>query len=192
MTNLRIKTKSIALLILSACLVTFLACDQQDPISPSNIDNSDSDNTILYKGKPAKEHTYPMSSECTFLWVNPQKGFQGGQLKVDNGTTFFFDGGSLTPPAGWTDDRINITMTVDMDSVNNEMVFTFGPSGCHFNPNAEVWLVYKDLGLAAPVLYYIDENGNYIPQNPDYIDYQGNKMLISIDHFSRYAIGTEN
>ena len=181
------------ILITLVFLFAVFSCENNNPV----IDDNDSNNNLTHfeKGKPGsggeESYSYPMSQEVIFLWVNPKKGFQGGQLKVENGTTFIFSGGSLTPPAGWTEDRITLSMEVDKDPVKNELIFTFGPSGCQFSPAAEVWFVYKDLGVTAPVLYYIDANGNYIPQTPDYIDFRGNKMLLKIDHFSRYAIATE-
>ncbi len=150
--------------------------------------------SVLAKGKPGgqeSQYNYPLSTDLTFLYVNPNKGFQGGQLKVENGTTFSFRGGSLTPPSGWTDDRIILSMEVDKDITKNELLFTFGPSGCKFNPSATIWFNYGDLGISAPKLYYVDSNGNYIEQAPEQINYRGNKMLISVDHFSRYAIGAE-
>jgi hypothetical protein len=52
-----------------------------------------------------------------------------------------------------------------------------------------VFLDYKDLNIETPQLYYIDENGNYIPQQPDDIDVTNKNMILYIDHFSRYAIG---
>ena len=165
-----------------------MACESGDPIAPDMASQNEGTRS-LNKGKPIKDtsYDYPMSIDLTFLWVNPKKGFQGGQMKVENGTTFFFDGGSLTPPSGWTDDRIILSMEVDKDPVTNEFLFTFGPSGCQFSPAAEVWFVYEDLGI--PTLYYIESNGTYTEQTPEYIDFQGNKMMLKIDHFSRYAIG---
>ena len=82
-------------------------------------------------------------------------------------------------------------MLVERDSVNNELTFTFDPHDCQFNPSARVYLNYKDLGIDVPVLYYIDENGNYIQQNPDEIDVTNRNVILYIDHFSRYAIGAE-
>ena len=176
--------------LLAGLAINFNACSEQLPLS-SQTENSVS---VLAKGKPGgqqSEYNYPLSTDLTFLYVNPNKGFQGGQLKVENGTTFTFKGGSLTPPSGWTDDRIILSMEVDKDITKNELQFKFGPSGCKFNPSAIIWFNYGDLGISAPKLYYVDSNGNYIEQAPEQINYRGNKMLISVDHFSRYAIGAE-
>ncbi len=82
-------------------------------------------------------------------------------------------------------------MLVERDKFRTELKFTFGPSGASFDPPAEVWLDWKDLHSSNATLYYIDDNGDYIPQTPDDVDVQNKKMKLYIDHFSRYAIGAE-
>ena len=59
---------------------------------------------------------------------------------------------------------------MDLDSLNKELIFTFGPSGCKFVPAARITLTYNILGVVNPVLYYIKPNGQYVRQTPDYID----------------------
>lgn len=101
-----------------------------------------------------------------------------------------FSRGALTPPAGTPYGApVTITMQVEKDAVNNELLFTFGPSGCAFDPPAEVWLDYADLSLTDVKLYLIDEDENYIEQTPYDIDSQGKRMSLLIHHFSRYAVG---
>ena len=183
-----VKTLTAAAL-LTGLTINFNACTEQSPLS-SQTENAVS---VLAKGKPGgqeSEYNYPLFTDLTFL-ANSKGSFQGGQLKVENGTTFSFKNGTLTPPSGWTDDRIILSMEVERDMIDNELQFKFGPSGCKFNPSATIWFNYGDLGISAPKLYYVDSNGNYIEQAPEKIDYRGNKMLISVDHFSRYAIGAE-
>jgi len=175
--------------LLAGLAIHFNACTEQAPLS-SQTENSVS---VLAKGKPGgqeSDYNYPLHTEFTVL-ANSKGSFQGGQLEVENGTTFFFPYGSLTPPSGWTDDRIILSMEVDMDTTKNEMLFTFGPSGCQFKPSAISWFNYGDLGISAPKLYYVDSNGKYIEQAPEKIDYRGHKMLFRVEHFSRYAIGAE-
>lgn len=179
--------------LILAGLLLFNACSEQSPLA-SGDDSAVNSISQLGKGKPGggeeNQYNYPLSTDLTFL-ANSQGSFQGGQLKVENGTTFSLKSGALTPPAGHTDDRIILTMEVDRDAASNELLFTFGPSGCQFNPSATIWFNYGDLGISAPKLYYVDSNGNYIEQAPEKIDRRGNKMLISVDHFSRYALGAE-
>ncbi len=183
-----VKTLTAAAL-LTGLTINFNACSEQSPLS-SQTENFVS---VLAKGKTKgkeSQYNYPLYTDVTFL-ANSKGSFQGGQLKIENGTTFSFKSGSLTPPSGWTDDRITLSMEIDKDITKNELLFTFGPSGCKFNPSAVIWFNYADLGISAPKLYYVDSNGIYIEQSPEQIDYRGNKMLISVDHFSRYAIGAE-
>ena len=175
--------------LLAGLAINFNACSEQSPMS-SQTENAVS---VLAKEKTKgkeSEYNYPLCTDVTFL-ATSKGSFQGGKLKIENGTTFSFKSGSLTPPSGWTDDRIILSMGVDKDITKNELLFTFGPSGSKFNPSAVIWFNYGDLGISAPKLYYVDSNGNYIEQSPEKIDHKGNKMLISVDHFSRYAIGAE-
>ena len=114
-------------------------------------------------------------------------------MKVNGGSTFHLDQGALTPPLGTPPGQrsVTLTMLVERDKFRDELIFTFGPSGCTFNPPAEVWFDWKDLHSENATLYYIDSDGNYIPQTADYVDSQGQRMKLFIDHFSRYAIGAE-
>jgi hypothetical protein len=98
----------------------------------------------------------------------------------------------LTPPPGTPlGAPVFVTMEVEKDTINNQLIFTFEPSSCQFDPPAEVVFNYTDLGFELAALYYIDENGNYIPQSPEHISISNKKMTIYIDHFSRYALGAE-
>ncbi len=106
------------------------------PIQPGDNETANLISTLGKRGKESHS-TYPQSTDVTFLYVNNKKGFQGGQLKVENGSTFKFGRGSLTPPPGWQLDRITLTMVVDIDTTRNELLFTFGPSGCKFDPPAK-------------------------------------------------------
>ena len=88
---------------------------------------------------------------------------------------------------------ITITMRVEKDEVTNTLFYEFGPSGCQFDPSAEVEFHFSDLqGNTNNVkLFYIDASGDYIEELPDNVDVRGKKFVLSIDHFSRYAIGAE-
>ena len=102
-----VKTLTAAAL-LTGLAINFNACTEQSPLS-SQTENAVS---VLAKGKPGgqeSEYNYPLFTDLIFL-ANSKGSFQGGQLKVENGTTFSFKNGSLTPPSGWTDDRIILSM----------------------------------------------------------------------------------
>ena len=74
------------------------------------------------------------------------------------------------------------------DSVNNQLLFEFGPAGIHFSPDAIIRLDYQALGIDVPVLYYIDANGQYIEQTPACIDVTNRWLKVEVAHFSRYAV----
>ena len=176
--------------LMTAMALNFNACTEQSPLQSTNI--SDNDTLLLSK----RANSYPQYDEHTINLssYNKKTGtyiYSGGNLQVTNRSTFHVTSGSLTPPAELLGDAVTITMLVEKDEVNNQLIFTFGPSGCSFSPGAEVWLDWSDLGISAPKLYYVESNGNYIEQAADSIDLQGQRLSLHIDHFSRYAIGTE-
>jgi hypothetical protein len=132
---------------------------------------------------------YPQSSAYTATWWARRDVYRGGALDLPNGSVFNFVAGSLTPPPDTPyGEPVTITMTCEKDVVADELVFSFGPSGCAFNPAARVWLSYSDLGIEVPTLYHIDDQGNYTEQEPDDIDYTGQWVVLYIHHFSRYAL----
>ena len=106
-----------------------------------------------------------------------------------NGSKLYVSFDALTPPPGTPQgDPVMIGGLIEMDTLNNELLFSFGPSGCQFDPPADLWMKYGDLGNGNPTLYYIDANGNYIEQQPYSISQQQKWMQVKIQHFSRYAI----
>ena len=80
----------------------------------------------------------------------------------------------------------------DENEAKAELRFTFGPSGSRFNPPAEAWFDWSDLGVSKAKLYYITNNGEYIELKPDEIDSQGHRFKFYIHHFSRYAVAWSN
>ena len=153
------------------------------------------ESTTLEKGKPGSDeenYSYPQSGNYTYNYWSARDYYRGGSLHMPNGSIFNLTAGALTPPntIKWGDD-VNITLMIDKNDITNELIFTFGPSGAHFSPPAKVFLDYKDLDISKPVLYYIDNAGNYIPQTPDDIDVTNSTIILYISHFSRYAIATE-
>ena len=186
------KTKSFIASLTMAVLLTsltlnFNACTEQTPFSA----NSDESTTTLAKVR-TNDNSYPQSTSGVVRFHKAKKQYRGLSLDLPNGSTFYVLGGALTPPADIAfGDPVTITMTCEKNSLNNELLFTFGPSGSQFSPAAVIELNWKDLGMEGATLYYVDENGNYIEQEPDKINLQGKTMMIQVDHFSRYAIGAE-
>ena len=82
-------------LLLTALALSFNACTEQSPFQSAN--NEGVSVSPLAKNNKKKdgggggeesEYNYPLSTELTFL-RNSKGSFQGGQLKVENGTTFY-------------------------------------------------------------------------------------------------------
>ena len=191
--------------VITTIFILMLAwgCEKQEPVSPAmkGYDNHSSETAGFTK--PIK---FPVSDSMTLLAVrviieiiNPdgtigyiyRYRYGGGEISLSQGSSFKVFTSSLTPPDTVLGDPITITMMVDYDKSRKELKFEFGPHGCEFDPPAEVWLKWSQLNTNNVKLYYIDDNGNYIQQNPDLIDLQGQKMLVRFPHFSRYAIGAE-
>jgi len=179
----------ITLLLLSACLVTFIACENESPLASNSAESQNFDQEINVKPTNPVTYTYPIWGKMNFY--NKRGTWQRGTIQLSNGSEFSVETGALTPPYP-NASSVYVTVRADFDSVKNEIVVSFTPSGCVFNPAAELILDYGDLGIDIASLYYIDPNGNYVLQTPDHIDFQKKTITIYIDHFSRYAIGTEN
>ena len=155
-------------------------CSKQSPMQSG-------DNEIA--GSLSKDVIYPQSTSRTLSYVLSQGGYQGGNMQVPNGSTFHLQLNALTPPQGTTlGSDVTLTMLAEKDAARNQLLFSFGPSGCQFNPPAEVWFDWTDLGSKNAKLYYIDSDGVYHEQSPESVDFQGQRMSLRIDHFSRYAV----
>ena len=179
--------------LLTGLAISFNACSEQSPLQPG--DNEGSVLATLGKkggnGGGAKSN-YPQKASRRSNYNKTNKRYSGGNMNVPGGTTFHLKAGALTPPPGTPSGQsVTLTMLVEKDEVNNELLFTFGPAGCQFDPPAEVIFNWQDLGSQNAKLYYIHKNGNYIPLKVDDVDVQNKKMTLYIDHFSRYAIGAE-
>ncbi len=191
--------KLLTVLVSITALVFIFGCDKSNLTSPAPLSTDQvTDAESLGKKKPGgSPPEYPIFGSETFSFWNARNGYRGGTINLADGSIFILTRLSLTPPPEipWGDD-VTITMLAEKKKHQGKdhLVFTFGPSGCQFNSQAKVILDYKHLNLVDPsavVLYYIDENGNYIQQQPDDVDVTNTDVIIYIDHFSRYAIGAE-
>ena len=176
------------LLLLTLVLFYFIGCQNELPVASDQLDKQNIDPIILAKPSKGETYTYPIWSKMNFY--NKKGVWQGGTILLSNGSKFTVETGALTPPHPLAS-SVYVSVRADFDSLNNEIVVSFTPSGCVFNPAAELILDYTDLGIDIATLYYINENGDYILQSPDHIDFQKRTITIYIDHFSRYAIGME-
>ncbi len=135
--------------LLTGLAINFNACTEQSPLQPANnLAENEAMSSLAKRGS-----NYPQSAERTLFYIHANKsGFQGGNMQVPNGSTLKIKQGALTPPPGWPLTRITLTMVVEKDDAKNELIFTFGPAGCQFNPPAEVWFDWSDLGSSNATL----------------------------------------
>jgi hypothetical protein len=190
-----IRTTCSVLLAFSLVVLIVSGCSQETVTNPFQDDSDSNSGTFEKKIKTYSTSTtstgdYPQTGSCVMYYEPYFNAYDGGNFTVKNGSSFTVGWASLTPPAGTpTGANITVHMTVEKNSSNNALLFSFGPSGCQFNPAAEIWLRWKDLGGGGiPNLYYIDNSGNLIPQTPEDIDQKGKRLLVRVSHFSRYAV----
>ena len=206
----RFLTLTMVLLFAAGIVLNFGGCSKELPLEPQitgEEDTTDFPSTLSKPGGPGKKEQFPQYAEHTFKFDKRKEHYKGGKLNTTNGSKFKIKDGVLTPPDTWTEtdgkgkkprnyewgDPVTITMTVD--KVDDRIVFTFEPSGCSFDPSAELTLSWK--GLKAKK--HEDATLELLDHDPDYhdqgevigayeTDTRGQKFLMWIDHFSRYAI----
>lgn len=144
------------------------------------------------KKQQEKLNSYPQYAHKTLTFDIEAGAYTGGTMRVDNGTLFHVNGASFTPPEG-TPAGESVTITMKVEKIGREkdeqLIFTFGPSGSNFAPAGVIRMNWKDLsGTKPPNFYYIDDAGNYILQRPDYVDKKRKNTYAHIEHFSRYAL----
>lgn len=181
------KLTIISSLIFLAFLLSFMGCSQESPVSAINTPNNLPTAKFDKKGKQKAQ--FPRSASCKLTYNSSFKGYNGGGAWLSDGSGFIIFPDALTPPPGTPKRKdVTIDVTVDMNDATGELIFDFGPSGCRFDPKMELVFSWKDLGSGTPTLYYIDDNGNYIEQQPENIDFINQLMFIHVPHFSRYAV----
>ena len=187
MRNQLLRLTIIGLVLIIGINFSMLSCSDSAPLENNAgvISHLDNNNSLL---KQSVDYSYPIWGKRNFY--NKRGVWQGGTMQLSNGSVFTVENGSLTPPHPLAS-SVYVSMRADFDSLKNEVVVSFTPSGCVFDPPAELILDYNDLGIDIAALYYIDNSGDYIRQTPDHIDYRKKTITIYIDHFSRYAIGME-
>ena len=121
-------------------------------------------------------------------YTKSTKAYSGGKINLSQGSKFVVGYNSLTPPSELMRQNVTLTMTV-IQVANNELVFEFGPSGSSFEPAATVRFHYSG---SNPKLYYINEDGTYVEQQPDEVDTNNKWLMLKINHFSRYAVAWAN
>jgi hypothetical protein len=178
-------------------LLSLNGCGQQNSVNVTEpVIVGDSGGNLGFFKRDAQSQTgsksdFTLFKSKTFYYDSTKGYYIGGTIQMGhgNGSNFHVIDSSLTPPPSIpVGENVTIGMQVNYNSTDKELVFTFGPSGCHFMPAARIKLDYRQLGNRNIALYYINENGQYIKQKPDYINTKKRFMFIYIDHFSRYAV----
>jgi hypothetical protein len=168
-------------------------CSEETPVQVSHneVDNYDQ---ILQKRFADRMQTVSVQAATgTVYFKESLNHYAGMGFGHPSGSSFILQPESLIPPGeiSWGD-NVTITMTVEKDLLNNTLIYTFGPSGCLFEPAAILWISWSDLGTETANLYYVQKNGRFIKETPDDIDYEGKKFKVLIGHFSRYAVAYSN
>ena len=194
-------------LLVVALIVAFPGCSKDSPMGPQL--GADQDIAHLSK-KPVKEaviepvspddplakFNYPQYGEATLKFARKYGQYFGAMLKTPNNSSFMIYNWSLTPPSGREGLPVTITMKIEMSPDQDELMFTFGPSGCQFAPEAQVIMDYSDLVISGddddsvPSLFLVDENGNYIPEDEQNykVDIFNKWIYLYVPHFSRYSL----
>jgi len=187
---------SLAILILAVFILIITSCQSNEPFEPIQNSQQPSGGEWEFAKRPIRSEKesvsngYPQIASLEIVWFGQQNGYSTGNLNFVNGTKLYVPFNSLTPPSGTPPcESVMINGLIEKDEVNNELIYSFGPSGCQFDPPADLWMKYGDLGNGNPILYYIDANGNYIQQQPHDINKKQKWLQVKIHHFSRYAIG---
>jgi len=134
-----------------------------------------------------EEDTLLMTDEGVARFHKKDGEYFGVQIGHYSGSALWIDNWSLTPPDGWEYGK-NVTITMTVEKKDNELIHTFGPHGSTFAPGATLYLSWEMLGTDTAKLFYIDDNGDYIEQQSEDVDYKNKWFKITIHHFSRYAV----
>lgn len=169
---------------LAAALVIISACSQDTEIL--SYDNNDKiDEEIENKSKE-------LTGSCIVQYNKETGLYSSAAINIPNGSFIRIPSKSLVPPSELKGTDVEIAMEVDVNFCNKEILFTFGPHGCEFTSPAELCLSWKDLGIQKANLYYLDDENKRIEHLPDQVDDSKKRMILYINHFSRYAVAYSN
>ena len=150
--------------------------------------------------------SYPLFGEICLYWNADSGYYEEGTIYQQDGTKFRVKRATVVPPSELFDDftsgnisnelkqinelkkPVKITMRIDKDEQNNELIYTFGPHGTKFTKPARIAFDYSSLGTETAQLFYIEDDGSYKEQAYDSIDIKNRKIYLYINHFSRYAM----
>ena len=148
----KIYRQTAALLIL-AFLAAIAGCSEEDtvtsfnqikPLTPPDIESQSAkrniDRETVSVPQSSKEAEYPQIGSCPVTYWDKKNIYPGSALQLPNGSSFEFTNGALIPPPDHPfGEPVTVTMMAEKDPASNEIIFTFGPSRCTFDPPAKVW-----------------------------------------------------
>lgn len=170
-----------------AIIIGLTACSQDSEIlSLESKSQSGSHEAKLIDGSIYEE------GSCISEYVEEEDFYTSVSIVISNGSFLKIPNKSLRPPADLIGNAVEITMTVTKDLECNELIFTFDPHGCEFILPAQLCLSWKTTNSKNAKLYYLDEEGNRKEHLPDQMDEKNKRMIIKINHFSRYAVAYSN
>lgn len=222
MTNSLNKLRWMTLLLLAASLVTFIACENQTPVSyDSKADNSSQ--TVSPSGQALLDNG-PLTQEQLNAITAPQEKRQVAEndlniLKSKSGIRlekrFTRSWYIKLDDYGWAfvgdDDHGRCYLYFPPNALSQATVITmdwestgfleggaeFSPHGTQFNEPLTLWISYKDADLHGIneedlKIWYFNDQLNVWELIGDVVDTENKVVGGLLDHFSRYAIGTEN
>ena len=222
MKNLQNTLRWITISILSTVLITFIACDKQAPFSPdSDADNvsqtiSTSAQALVEKGPLTQDQlnaiTAPQEKiqiaedELNILksksGISLQKRFVRSWYVALGDYGWAFVGDEIHgrcylyfPPYAMSQASV---VKIDWESTGFlEGGAEFSPHGTQFNSPLTLWISYKDADLTGVdeenlKIWYFNDQLNVWELIGDVVDTENKMVGGLLDHFSRYAIGTEN
>lgn len=177
----------LSLIFLMVIMIGISACSQDSEIlSLDSKNQSDNLEGLLIDGSLSEENT------SVSIYSEDEEFYTPVLITISNGSFLKVHNKSLQPPQDLIGKDVEITMEVTKDQESNELIFTFGPHGCEFISPAELCLSWKTTNSSNATLYYLDEHGNKKEHLPDQIDIENKRMIININHFSRYAVAYSN
>ena len=196
----------ITLLFLAVSLVTFIACDQQDPMSSNSLEQPTTGKTLKFLKLPKAQNSLNKIVSVS-EWITAQAG---GQLRLSaegiNPTTNHPAGCfirlTVAPNSMSQDAELGLSLDDEEFFIGNfDMIFS--PHGIVFSSPAllDITVKYADLTGFNPddldIYYDNPDTGQWelMPRQSITVwpEYGYVKVVgAELPHFSRYAIGTEN
>ncbi len=173
------------MILIAALFIMIWSCEKAGPLQTS-------EEAIDKPANTGYAVDYPVFKSYTLGYWEAEDGYYGGSFSLIRGNEIHVEDLSLTPPDG-TVAGADVTLTTEVERTadKKQLLYTFGPEGSTFDPPLTIKLDWERFGMEDANLYFINEDGNYILQDEEDVEYDGKWMNVSIHHFSRYAIAVD-